>query len=161
MKNEASVPVHLKQMTTIAIVCVATILGCSGKHTEGNKDSSLTRRANVVDSTLQSGIAQTIKQPSYEEHQGGFLFKRYCAVCHGREGQGDGFNAFNLDPKPRDLSDSIYMRALSDEQIVQTIWGGGRSVNKSPLMPAYGSTLNREQIRNLFLYVRTFANQDR
>jgi mono/diheme cytochrome c family protein len=53
------------------------------------------------------------------------------------------------------------MRALSDDQIVQTVSGGGRSVNKSPLMPAYGWTLNRQQIRDVSSYVRTFASQDR
>ena len=56
------------------------------------------------------------------------LHAKYCAVCHGKEGKGDGFNAFNLDPRRRDFSDSAYMAALSDDQIVQTITGGGRSV---------------------------------
>jgi mono/diheme cytochrome c family protein len=93
---------------------------------------------------------------SYEETQGGVLYEKHCVVCHGKEGKGDGFNAFNLDPRPRDFTDSTYMKALSDEQIVQTITGGGRSVNKSPLMPAYGWTLNRQQIRYLDSYVRSF-----
>ena len=31
-------------------------------------------------------------------------FQHYCQTCHGETGAGDGFNAFNLDPHPRDLS---------------------------------------------------------
>jgi mono/diheme cytochrome c family protein len=94
---------------------------------------------------------------TYEERQGAVLFGRYCAVCHGPEGKGDGFNAFNLDPRPRDLSDSTYMRALSDAQVLQTISGGGRSVNKSPLMPPYGWTLSRQEVLELGAFVRTLG----
>jgi mono/diheme cytochrome c family protein len=82
---------------------------------------------------------------------------KYCAVCHGKEGKGDGFNAFNLDPRPRDFSDSAYMAALSDEQIVQTIVGGGRSINKSPLMPSYGWTIDGREIRYVAAYVRALG----
>jgi mono/diheme cytochrome c family protein len=82
---------------------------------------------------------------------------KYCAVCHGKEGKGDGFNAFNLDPRPRDFSDSAYMAALSDAQILQTISGGGRSVNKSPLMPSYGGTIDNRQARYVAAYVRAFS----
>jgi len=151
----------MKPTIAVIIVCVVAVIGCRGKHTEGEKAGSHTDSASVVDSTLQTAGAQPVREQSYEEQQGAFLFNRYCAVCHGNEGKGDGFNAFNLDPRPRDLSDSTYMRALSDDQIVQTISGGGRSVNKSPLMPAYGWTLNRQQIRNLSSYVKTFASQGR
>ncbi len=94
---------------------------------------------------------------SYEVREGAILFAKYCAICHGAEGKGDGFNSFNLDPRPRDLSDSTYMRALGDDQILQTVSGGGRSVNKSPLMPAYGWTLNKQQLRSIGLYVRSLS----
>jgi cytochrome c553 len=161
MINGHSAPEHMKQKIIVMIACVMTVIGCTGKHAEGQMDRSMTDSARVVDSTLQSAIAQRVRRISYEEQQGGFLYNRYCVVCHGQEGKGDGFNAFNLDPRPRDLSDSTYMRALSDDQIFQTISGGGRSVNKSTLMPAYGWTLNRQQIRDLSSYVRTFMSLDR
>jgi mono/diheme cytochrome c family protein len=151
----------MKQTIIVIIVCAVAVVGCTGKHAEGEKDRRMIDSARVVDSTLQIAVAQPVRKVSYEEQQGAFLYHRYCAVCHGHEGKGDGFNAFNLDPRPRDLSDSTYMRALSDDQIVQTISGGGRSVNKSPLMPAYGWTLNRQQIRDLSSYVATFKSQDR
>jgi len=82
---------------------------------------------------------------------------RYCAVCHGEEGKGDGFNAFNLDPKPRDLTDSTYMKALSDLRLTETIVEGGRGVNKSPLMPSWGATLSKDEIQYLLHYVRTLG----
>ncbi len=119
------------------------------------------RTADSVSVADTSGSPQTapVRALSYEERQGAYLYATYCAVCHGQEGKGDGFNAYNLDPRPRDFSDSAYMTALSDEQIIRTIAGGGRSVNKSPLMPSYGWTLNRNQIQYLEAYVRTFVQR--
>ena len=116
--------------------------------------------ANDSTKSADSTIAQSVLPVSpmtYEETQGKLVYTKYCAVCHGQEGQGDGFNAYNLDPKPRDFSDSAYMKSLSNDQIVQTITGGGRSVNKSVLMPPYGQTLNKQQIRFVAEYVRTFS----
>ena len=49
------------------------------------------------------------------------------------------------------------MAALSDAQILQTISGGGRSVNKSPLMPSYGGTIDNRQARYVAAYVRAFS----
>jgi mono/diheme cytochrome c family protein len=95
---------------------------------------------------------------SYEERQGKALFATYCAVCHGAEGRGDGFNAFNLDPKPRNLADAQYMSALSDERIVQTIREGGRGVNRSALMPSWGARLTGNEILDVVAFVRTLAD---
>lgn len=111
------------------------------------------------DSVHAPDSAQTTTLPakpplSYEQGRGSFIYAKYCSVCHGQEGKGDGFNAFNLDPRPRDFSDTVYMNALSDDQILLTITGGGRSVNKSPLMPAYGWTLTRDQIRYVVAFLR-------
>jgi cytochrome c oxidase cbb3-type subunit 3 len=94
---------------------------------------------------------------SYEERQGMQVFMKFCAVCHGKEGKGDGFNSYNLDPKPRDLTDSTYMKALSNSRLTETIVEGGRGVNKSPLMPSWGATLSKDEIQYLLHYVRTLG----
>lgn len=93
----------------------------------------------------------------YEERQGKYIYLKYCAVCHGMEGKGDGFNAYNLDPKPRDFTDSTYMKTLSDARLIETISEGGRGVNKSPLMPSWGATLSKDDILYLLYYLRTFG----
>jgi mono/diheme cytochrome c family protein len=142
--------------TIAALLCSAVVAGCTHAPAGGDTRRNGPDSTRTADSTLQTTAAVTEPVVSYEETQGGVLYGKYCVVCHGKEGKGDGFNAFNLDPRPRDFTDSTYMKALSDEQIVQTITGGGRSVNKSPLMPAYGWTLNRQQIRYLDSYVRSF-----
>jgi mono/diheme cytochrome c family protein len=143
---------------SLAIFTLAALIGCGGKKGAlAGKDSTATTTDSTVAATAEPAPEPStpVKLASYEENQGANLFAKYCSVCHGLEGKGDGFNAFNLDPHPRDLTDSTYMGALSDEQIVQTIANGGRSMNKSHLMPAYGKTLNRDQIRNLATFVRS------
>ena len=141
---------------TLALFLPLLLVGCTGKKNTPPSVSADSVRAN--DSAVAAPAAVPVERVlSYEERQGSVLYMKYCAVCHGKEGKGDGFNAFNLDPRPRDFSDSSYMAALSDAQILQTISGGGRSVNKSPLMPSYGGTIDNRQARYVAAYVRAFS----
>ncbi len=94
---------------------------------------------------------------SFVERQGKSLFDHYCAVCHGPSGQGDGFNSYNLDPRPHSFADTTYMRAISDATLTEVVARGGRGVNKSVLMPAYSQTLNTAQIEQVIYYLRTFT----
>ena len=94
---------------------------------------------------------------TYSERQGKQLFEQYCAVCHGQSGEGDGFNAYNLNPKPHSLADSAYMKVLSIETLTETISVGGKGVNKSVLMPAYQKTLDKTKISDVVVYIETFT----
>jgi mono/diheme cytochrome c family protein len=152
------------------LLLAAGTCGCSKKQAEtrsgaGPADSSRADTSGIHGAAPSPGSdnkpsgASAVNADSllsYEQRQGRVLYTKYCLVCHGAEGKGDGFNAFNLDPKPRDLSDARVMGSLSDERIVQTIAGGGRSVNKSPLMPSWGGRLHTDEITYLLAYIRTF-----
>jgi high-affinity iron transporter len=94
---------------------------------------------------------------NYEQSNGQKLFERYCSVCHGAAGEGDGFNAFNLNPKPRDLSDRAAMQHFSDQQLFTVISQGGAERGKSNLMPPWGRTLKERQIRYVVAYLRTLG----
>jgi len=91
----------------------------------------------------------------YGARQGREIFQHYCATCHGTEGWGDGFNAFNLDPKPRDLSDPAFQAERSDEDLAAVIRTGGGAAGLSNAMPPWGRTLSARQIGELVLYLRT------
>ncbi len=147
----------MRRTPIVAFAVTLLLAGCSAKRNAGSAAPADSARG--VDSSAAATIpAAAPRLLSYEERQGSLLYAKYCAVCHGKEGKGDGFNAFNLDPRPRDFSDSSYMAALSDGQILQTIAGGGRSVNKSPLMPSYGWTMDAAEIRYVVSYIRTFSS---
>jgi mono/diheme cytochrome c family protein len=91
----------------------------------------------------------------YEARRGKASFTHYCQTCHGETGAGDGFNAFNLDPHPRDLSDPAFQKKKSDADLADAITRGGAGVGLSSLMPPWGHTLSARQIAEVVLYIRT------
>lgn len=85
------------------------------------------------------------------------VYSRYCAVCHGLEGKGDGFNAFNVNPRPRDFTDTAFVNRLDSALIVETISKGGHAVGLSSAMPPWGRTLSEADARSAAGYVRYLA----
>ena len=82
------------------------------------------------------------------------LFKELCSVCHGVGGKGDGPSAQGLEPKPADFTNCQVMAKDSDEVLLKIIKGGGQSVGRSTVMPAWGDSLNEQQIGELVKFIR-------
>lgn len=82
------------------------------------------------------------------------IYKQYCAPCHGDRGDGNGFNAKNLDPRPANHTDAIIISKRTDRELFDAISGGGRAVGKASIMPPWGYTLDKEQIKSLVRYLR-------
>lgn len=147
----------MKHLRMLWIVCLLVLsqISCQELHQSGSilQEDGDSLTATIEDSPLQGDrwIIYT-----YTERQGNLLYEKYCVVCHGLSGEGDGFNAYNLNPRPYSLSDSTYMTALSNETLMEIISFGGKGVNKSVLMPAYQNTLSKTQISNVVAYIRTF-----
>ena len=139
------------------VVMLSGVISCS-KTQEGLKTKAGVADT-LKDSSSQTNPAYPDSMLTYEQRQGKYLFRKYCVICHGDDGKGDGFNAYNLDPKPRDFTDVALMHSLTDERIFRVISGGGRSVNKSPLMPSWGGRLQKDEINYLVTYVRSFCPQ--
>lgn len=117
---------------------------------------------NVTADSTSSNSSPIVKENiwtryNYDQREGKRLFEHYCSVCHGVSGAGDGFNSYNLNPKPNSFRDSVYMSHLSDSNLQQIITLGGESTNKSTLMPAYSHTLTEIQIERLVKFIRTFV----
>lgn len=85
---------------------------------------------------------------------GGELYARWCAGCHGSAGRGDGPNAAHLPTRPAAHADGAAMSVRSDDVLYDAIAGGGAIMNRSPRMPAFGETLSDVQIRALVRYIR-------
>jgi cytochrome c oxidase cbb3-type subunit III len=82
------------------------------------------------------------------------LFQELCSVCHGVGGKGDGPSAQGLEPKPADFTNCQAMAKDSDEVLMKIIKGGGQSVGRSTVMPAWGDALSEQQIRELVKFIR-------
>lgn len=78
-----------------------------------------------------------------------------CQRCHGPEGKGDGPAGKLLKTKPADWTNKQKMSGLSDDHIYKIIWGGGGSVGKSTLMPAFKDKLSDQQIRDVRAFIRS------
>ena len=86
------------------------------------------------------------------------VYKTYCWQCHGMQGNGMGVNIPDMSVQPRDHTDSKEMGARSDAELFKAIKEGGRSIDKSLLMPAWGGVLNDDQIKDLVRYLRELCN---
>ena len=87
------------------------------------------------------------------------LFQELCSVCHGVGGKGDGPSAQGLEPKPADFSNCQLMAKDSDEVLLKIIKGGGQSVGRSTVMPAWGDALSEQQIRELVKFIRSLCKK--
>lgn len=126
--------------TALVLAILAGGVGCSRKST-----------APPTSAPPSASAAPTL---SYEVRSGRDVYRHYCQTCHGETGAGDGFNAFNLDPHPRDFSDPTFQKK-TDAEIRDAIGRGGAGVGLSPLMPPWRRTLGDRKIDDVVLYLRT------
>ena len=94
--------------------------------------------------------------------EGRKLFGYYCSSCHGEKGMGDGFNSVNLDPTPRDLTDSkeVYLGKQKNEDLFKVLTLGGGAIEKSTRMPLYKYTLSEKEIWQVIAFLRTLHSHD-
>lgn len=86
---------------------------------------------------------------------GELLYRRHCASCHGPVGAGDGPAAAGLHPPPRDHTDGWPMDARTDDDLHELVMHGGPSVQRSPLMPGFGDSIDSLEGWALVGYLRT------
>jgi mono/diheme cytochrome c family protein len=94
---------------------------------------------------------------SREAKRGRDLYQYYCALCHGKQGDADGFNATNLKTPPARHTDPILMGTLSDAQIQRITREGGQALGRSPQMPPWGGVLKSQEISDITAFIRTLA----
>ncbi|MEX1253517.1 MAG: cytochrome c [Dehalococcoidia bacterium] len=83
------------------------------------------------------------------------LFAHYCATCHGEAGEGDGQNAYNLDPQPPNFRESLKEHEPSYWR--QIIEGGSAAVGRSPQCPPRGRTVAAGDIDALVAYLEVLG----
>lgn len=124
---------------SIALALLVSLVSCFNEETV-QRDLVL-ETANSFEEIVDSDLADGKK-----------VFGKYCSICHGVEGKGDGFNAYNLDPKPRNFSDSSYRARMDSTEIIETITSGGAAMGFSHQMPAWGRTLSKSDIKKACYY---------
>jgi len=134
-----------------ALILSLTVLACS-------RHPAQTPAATPAPAAIPAPTPAPSELPGYEVRLGRDVYQHYCQTCHGETGAGDGFNAFNLDPHPRDLSDPDFQKKKTDADLRDAILRGGAGVGLSPLMPPWGRTLSARQMDDVVLYLRTLRH---
>jgi len=101
------------------------------------------------------GMAAAFTAPAHADSKHAVeVYDTYCVQCHGVNRNGTGINVPALSVKPRDHTDAKGMGDLPDSEMFTAIKEGGLAVNKSALMPAWGSVLSDEEVTGLVHYLR-------
>ena len=85
--------------------------------------------------------------------EGKTLYKQHCKLCHGKNGQGDGYQAKNLQVDPSDLTLED-LDVQKDGELYYKIKTGRDE------MHSFKVVLQKEDIWNLVNYIRTFYSEE-
>ena len=146
------------QIQILGAMLMMLSVGACSRHKEASPTTAPASNPAQVAPAADPGVVEV--PLSYELRLGQETFQHYCLICHGETGAGDGFNAYNLDPHPRDLSDPAFQKAKTDADLKDAIQRGGAGVGLSPLMPPWGRTLSPTQVDEVVLYLRTFKKTE-
>ena len=125
------------------------------------RDAGLVVAAGIALAAGLYGLSRGLREPTQPIPQGqtdaAALYARYCAVCHGPTGKGDGPGANVVRQTLQDFSDPVAMRKVDDGFLFTIIQKGGSQLGRSNAMPAWGMKLTDDEIRALVLYLRGLA----
>lgn len=97
-------------------------------------------------------LKQQTQKITPSERIGRAIFLGRCALCHGREGKGDGKMARIIkDPPPFNLTQS----RIDGKYLHDIIAKGGQAMGRSPRMPPWGTDLADKEIDSVILYLKT------
>jgi hypothetical protein len=141
-------------------LCVLLVLAACGKGDKPPPPSSGGLLAQ------ESGPGQPVPGPTKGpiRHDGPLdartVFNNRCAMCHGREGRGDGISAGALTTKPRDYSDPKWQASVTDDAIRQIIVQGGKALGKSDSMQPNADLANQPAVLDgLVAIIRGFGKK--
>jgi len=84
--------------------------------------------------------------------KGKLLYKNYCSLCHGQNGEGNG----ELAKVMKDASPvNLQLSQVNDQYLKEIIVKGGAAIDRSPRMPPWGQQLTEAEIDSIILYIKT------
>ena len=107
--------------------------------------------ASVLASTHDARPAKT------PAAHGAAVFSKYCALCHGAGGVGDGRAASLQKVPPANLTISTRGRSYK----MQIVREGGAALGRSSSMPAWRDVLTDAEITDVVEYVQTLNPRNR
>ncbi|MEN8207597.1 MAG: c-type cytochrome [Pseudomonadota bacterium] len=81
------------------------------------------------------------------------LYQKYCQVCHGVEGDGDGIMTNLMGMMPMDHTNPNETNSLDNEELVESILDG-----QGRFMPAWRGILSQDDVEALVSYIRLLSH---
>jgi cbb3-type cytochrome c oxidase subunit III len=81
------------------------------------------------------------------------IYQKYCHVCHGVEGDGDGIMTNLMGIMPMDHTNPNETNSLDNEELVESILDG-----KGRYMPAWRGILSQGDVEALVSYIRLLSH---
>lgn len=134
-------------MRNIIVLFASWAVMLSGAAAAGQHDEATHRHPEAA--KVQNAVPSTPKSIA----DGGSLYSRSCASCHGKAGTGDGPAAKTLNPKPSNLVDAEWVHGTSDGEIFAVVRNG---IPKSA-MKGFASKLTEHEIWDVINYVRSLS----
>jgi cytochrome c oxidase cbb3-type subunit 3 len=94
-------------------------------------------------------------QPTEAQRQGADTYRRMCAVCHGREGEG-----YRADQAPA-LAHPDFLASVADGFLRHAISGGRGGTTMSAWGAQFGGPLSSADVETLVSYLRTWERKPR
>lgn len=77
------------------------------------------------------------------------IYKGRCAVCHGKDGRGDGPAGKAFNPKPTAFADPASFKGLTDADLKKLI------VEGKPPMPAFKGSLKDQEVDSVVAFIKS------
>jgi cytochrome c oxidase cbb3-type subunit 2 len=123
--------------------------------------SAVSAAVLAQNSGISSGYPTPRNSFSPAERTGHGLYLRYCVLCHGVYGDGNGDTAPFIDPKPRDFTIATFKCRSTptgtlplDSDLINTLVRGVETSN----MPSW-RPLSDENRQDLIAYIKTFSDR--
>jgi len=81
------------------------------------------------------------------------LYQKYCQVCHGVDGDGDGIMTSLMGIMPMDHTNPNETESLSNKEISNSILDG-----RKRFMPAWRGILSQDDVEALVSYIRLLSH---
>ncbi len=146
MIAEKSGPSLLKMIGLIALG--AAVLGLSALAARTFREAAETPAP--VEPTATPEVSQ---EPASLAKRGKLIYQVQCARCHGFEGHGDGSDAAQLKPPPRDFASGSWRFGPAPESIRKVIVEGIPGTAMYPL----GGSLSPRELDSVVEHVRSLA----
>jgi mono/diheme cytochrome c family protein len=133
----------------ILVVCgVLWLSVCQQEKKPGEEKSGAEKNAEDT-----SKLVNPVKVSSESLAQGKKVYGFDCAMCHGKEGAGDGDLAESMHLKLKDYRDAAVLKGLTDGEMYTIIMNGKGQ------MSGEEGRMKPEQVWNVVNYVRSLAKK--